>query len=133
MREIRFRIWDTKTKRYLEKGHPDFVNAWGFEDCKNRLVLKAKSGSLIFEQYTGLKDKDGKEINEGDIVLLTDYHIEVRGVMVCLKTDVRWDREYCGFILGCTKFGNKLPLCSRNDYVVVGNIHENPELLEAKL
>lgn len=125
MREIRFRIWDTKTKRYLEKGHPDFVNAWGFEDCKNRLALKAKSGSLIFEQYTGFKDQNGVDIYEGDIIWLFGIHLEV----IWSQDEGKFDIRNKDFRAGAFIFDKH----TVQHIEVIGNIHENPELLEAKL
>lgn len=78
-------------------------------------------------QYTGLKDKNGKEIFEGDIVFaIATYD--------CANTVVVWDDG--GFVLvPCKYYKNYISRCGYKDIrfldkEVVGNIHDSPELLE---
>jgi uncharacterized phage protein (TIGR01671 family) len=62
MREFKFRFWDPDTKKYEEQ--EDFE---GGTDVNDMFVLFWRCGITV-EQYTGLKDTNGKEIYEGDII-----------------------------------------------------------------
>ena len=136
------RIWDVKNNEWLCQSDKESVAYYGFDIRGGEVTILqgmqwvydaiCHDTELIWERSTSLQDKNGKEIYEGDIVMLADYSMEVEGVTVCPKTDVRWDDEYCGFILGLTNEGAKVLLCSRSDYIVVGNIHENADLLEGE-
>ena len=101
MREIRFRAWDNELHQMYPDWqlHPDFA-----------YLLEDKRFSVM--QYTGLKDKNGKEIYEGDIV--KDYPFNHRKPFA-----VEWDIHHAGFDR----------LYDRPEHFgVIGNIYETPEL-----
>ena len=124
MRELKFRVWDKRYKQYVK---PYAVCLDG-----RAIVITEPSNDLetldservIIEQYTDLKGKNGKEIYEGDImsdksIVRFAYDNEVGSCGCCV--DEFWGS---GFIVS-----NANPIESLE---VVGNIHENPELLEEK-
>lgn len=118
MREFKFRFWDGDSLRYSDDFNSfeaffAFADDKGYEDFRN-----------IWQQFTGLLDKNDKEIYEGDII---EFH----------RTPSGQGREFyfVDFEKGSFRFKNKytnIPI--RWDYSIeweiVGNIFENPELLK---
>ena len=111
MREIKFRAWDIEKKQMLHI---------------HTLFLKNKDEICppgILMQYTGLKDKNGKEIYEGDILQIRFFE---------------YDPDEVVFIYACFELYGKDGhyVCDLKQVYsvseVVGNIYENPELLETK-
>lgn len=104
-------------------GNGDYWAADGFPDIP--VVDKSTVG-----QYTGLKDKNGREIYEGDIVLAQGFHPEYdkwrKCVMAWNEIDCRWRAT---MPMG-THTAADWPLSTPNILEVIGNIHDNPELLK---
>ena len=131
MRELKFRAWWKDTKRFLD------CDEW-YMTCSGAkylhyAVMPYKDDNFIIEQYTGIKDKNGKEIYEGDIV---SEEFEYGGEKTKTIWQVRWCDDECAFELHYVS-GFKVDDCSlyaddEEDYEVIGNIHEHQELLEAK-
>ena len=94
-----------------------------FEDERN-------GEDVILMQSTGLKDKNGKEIFEGDILACkTDDEV--------INLNIFWDEEHALFMFESKKYNEQEPLAElveNNTYPfeIIGNIYENPELLEDK-
>ena len=118
MREIKFRAWDKVNKNMLYDVSTGTVTIWYKE-------ISSKSQNCVFMQYTGLKDANGKDIYEGDIVKYSPSGLY----------QVKWQEEKTGFY----------PFIDDNDSLyhtngigssnveVIGNIYENPELLESDI
>jgi uncharacterized phage protein (TIGR01671 family) len=133
MREIKFRAWDTVEKKMklptllrLCRDLPytdDNNNGKVFQmQCNGRENIEYFNGRIELMQYTGLKDKNGKEIYEGDIVICPVHEESVDYLQLEAGDKNHVTRTIC--IPDCYQEG--LP----EDCEVIGNVHENPELLE---
>ncbi len=127
-REIKFRVWDNFSKSFLENYYPHQ------DDSLNEIFEHSSLvDSLVIEQFTDLKDKNNKDIYEGDIVLeewKENYPYGYSPDRVCAM-DRKYVIEYKApsFIF---KFKEKREQICIEDWSieVIGNIHENPELLK---
>ena len=152
MREIKFRAWDTIGKEM----YFNYPNRWGnmkvkeadglmtmdleqvvvglngtlyiLDECGRYTYLR--EGEAVLMQFTGLKDKNGKEIYEGDIIGRYTPTSKLKDVF-----EIKWDDEPQGFyadeqpgwdgtVLGYSLLENWEAL------EVIGNIYENSELLK---
>lgn len=131
MREIGFRAFVKSKKKMLPVTDLCFneTEAVGVSGCGNAKCTLCVDwynfDDVVLMQYTGLKDKNGKKIFEGDIVEI-DVHDHlgwnvIKGKVIFLE----------GAWLVTDSGSFAIPLWSEiNEIEVIGNIHENPELLE---
>lgn len=77
-------------------------------------------------QYTGLNDKSGAKIFEGDIIRHYNRHDDTDYFYIGV---IEWNEEKHGFANRCVKENSLFLVSDRCIYEVVGNIHDNPELL----
>ena len=137
MKEIKFRAWDEDNntmvpyERLLYIGTKMFgsYNLPSVFDCYNKALLLLFGGNDIYMQYTGLKDKNGTEIYEGDIVFVTDDE----GNSGMVDTGVGEIELLDGLWYICGNVQNGLYDINKSfEIKTIGNIYENPELLEGR-
>ncbi len=136
MREIKFRAWDKGEKYY--KTWEDLVSIvynerWFLDnEDKNYINCLFTDPDYTLEQYTGLKDKNGKEIYDGDVcrcLVYDKYHKKhlVRGDIKIEEVETVinniYDDSWPCVSLACVEL---------HSIEIIGNIHQNPELLERK-
>jgi len=122
-REIKFRAWDKQNKRMFEVDGLSFRNQYVTDEAGQH-TFKFNQCDLI--QYTGLKDKNGKDIYEGDILSLGEA-----------KRIVVWDKPLGRWIVEKRNGSRKRSLSKYStdkwhNSEVIGNICETPELLGSK-
>jgi uncharacterized phage protein (TIGR01671 family) len=151
---FKFRVWSEEYKMYVEDNHypiggdyslsmtpngyvevigmgdytDDGAFSWGSIDS-----LEESAGDCIVEQCTGLKDKNGKLIYEGDLVEIMVWD-DIEEDMVETKGKIYWSKEDAAFFIYValdeeyslndheTMYGQEIK--------VIGNVHENADLLE---
>lgn len=138
MREIKFKCWNPETERMFYNYTIDKISRIRQSDdslINEKVCLIYDFEDLIWLQFAGLKDANGKEIWEGDVISV--------GVLVTTEQD-----EIIGktpkedYVLGVVEFhkgafmavmaggeGEKAACEIEEDCIVLGNIYENPELI----
>jgi hypothetical protein len=158
MRQIKFRIWDKQRKGWLSPDDSSLhcQSNWFIDPFTGKVVdvvarpdnqysidedpefymngIKIiKESRFVVQQFTGLTDKNGKDVYEGDIL----ERITPSGSFA--KVLVRWYDKECCFVYNNVHnlhgepnplHDNFVNLCDWTYWVVCGNIFENPELLE---
>ena len=125
MREIKFRAWLKEDKKMVNVETMDFTDKSMQYLEKSEIINAYLLRRVIFDdvelmQFTGVKDKNGKEIYEGDITICKygpQIAMEVKWVDEGFRTLGKYDGDnYVGFV--------------KNNKEVIGNIYENKNLLE---
>jgi len=141
MREIKFRAWDKKNKKMVSQTY--IVSCQGngaytkvdIESNRANTVILQQEKNYVLMQFTGLKDKNGKEIYEGDIIEITNVVLKIpkehplREINF-FKLPVIYDEKNAKFCLldhgedlSWWIFRSGFEKCE-----IIGNIYENPKL-----
>jgi uncharacterized phage protein (TIGR01671 family) len=136
MRKIKFRAWHPDDwKMYYFNSFLDIVK-WQGGPCIDsyRSENESDEPSVSFMQYTGRKDKNGKEIYDGDIIFDLDFKQEKDGAFSLEPRTfiVEFNQATCGLLRKDFKtgfFSGHIGLTMPGETEVIGNIYENPELI----
>jgi uncharacterized phage protein (TIGR01671 family) len=131
MREIKFRAWDKREKQWDNQFsiHADgyayitYITGGFYEEA-----LELTPARYELMQYTGLKDKNGKGVYEGDIICYKEFPAVISYDIEVVKWE-KWITGFSPFNVYDSDCGHYFPF---DDFEVIGNIYENPELLGKK-
>ncbi|EFL6835091.1 hypothetical protein HIX75_001545 [Listeria monocytogenes] len=129
MREIEFRAWDKEVKEM--DYNPSVIEIWQNKPINEQFRLESEE-KLIWMQYTGLKDKNGKKIFEGDIVAFSedDFHVFNSQVEYFLEDGYpAFDIKVPSTYYFDSNVFSEVSMSGLYEIEVIGNIHENPEIL----
>lgn len=130
----RYRAWDKHNQKMFTNDELIIWDSNVYANDSKKLTCNYLKGWTIDEEHlmqsTGLKDKNGKEIFEGDVLAIETYE----GVT---NLKVFWDEKHALFMFESKKYNEKdllAELVEDNTYPfeIIGNVYENPELLEVK-
>lgn len=115
MRPIKFRAWIKTEKRYLTQEEMNEIGGYYYNQGVSDM-----DGEAVLEQFTGLPDKNGKKIWEGDII--SDGYI---------KREIKFkNARFEPFYEVLDQRDDFTILGALYRFEVIGNIHENPEILK---
>jgi uncharacterized phage protein (TIGR01671 family) len=142
VREIKFRAWNKSIK---QMGSALPLRTWTDDIAVSPRKYWNDIDNIILMQYTGLKDKNGKEIYEGDIISIIGFKSRDKSQIGFITNGIDvvkygWYNKDTGFFLvsknKIKKYDNSIGHCIDHinekyseDFEVIGNIYENKELL----
>lgn len=132
MRELRFRAWIPyyNEMRYMQMPAEGYKNKISYNISRFFNLLDGEDVGHYIMQFTGLKDKNGNDIYEGDIVKYTYTHYRKTIEVI---TDVYWN--YHGFYIRNNQsklIDSRALMAIKKDGEVIGNLYETPSLIKSK-
>ncbi len=135
-RPIKFRAWAEKEKIWLSSTivNIELDGTLIVNDYSSEKVLRQIRKDIILQQFTGLLDKNGKEIYEGDVVSVQSDigfgEIELNTPRKAIIEYATPARDRYGFVMEYENGGFDELRAANNVIEVIGNIHENPDLIK---
>ena len=133
MREYKFRVWDTENKEMLKVQELDFEDTF----YGGRLSIRTDQYNdyfdiedMILMQYTGLKDKNGKEIYEGDIIFDSFYERKAKVVFLEGAFWLDYIEDFKEYETIHKRYQLLANYDNKSVLGVIGNIYDNKKLLE---
>ena len=132
----RFRAWDKDFKTMYEADDIMYIDFEEKQICVKTLFFERASrydfNDIVLMQSTGLKDKNGKEIFEGDIIA-----INLEGLETPITAKVFQNRKIGILMFHAFEDNEDVPMVEllegdSVEFAIIGNIWENPELLEVR-
>ena len=125
MSELEFRAWAIKKNEFIDDVIHDgesWLECEGYETSSLSEIFYGDE--FIVEQYTGIKDKHGKKVYIGDIVLVANHGLTPYVATECDCSFVFKNENLIDFVY----MFKTMPQC----YEIIGNIHETPELINSE-
>lgn len=133
-RELEFRAWDKLKKKVQDVAAINFVEGYATlwkHIGSSRSTYLAELNSLELLEFTGLLDKNKKKIFEGDILKTTSKRVLGMPADRPFERIIKWQGESASFVMSGIKQGYECFFIGMlSEWEVIGNIYENPELLE---
>ena len=129
MREIKFRCWSILDKKYVDCYEMDMNGKYVHVACGDQLYYtnSGDESEFILEQYTGLKDKNNKEIYEGDIIM---WLAERRKYLVYFNNDLASYSVKLLDTYACENYLFDWDFWESDDKEIIGNVWENSDLIK---
>lgn len=139
MKELKFRAWDTKYNVLLCDGFNVIGEVTLFNGVEITLgeqsklhndttpLLERLLNDVIIEQFTGLKDRNGVEIFEGDIVNIYNWGYKNNGLLG--TSEIEFDLDNGCWQTKQTIVEDQYDFYRKAIFEVIGNIHQTPDLL----
>lgn len=131
MKEVKFRVWCKDNKEWEKDNCLLTENGELLHQIRQGAYMLLRPENHIVSFYTGLKDKNGKEIYEGDIIMNSNN--DRIAVVAFGEFETFFRDNYYGWYLKAVQENrviNYVSTANTSNFIVAGNIYENPELLE---